>query len=255
MANDLILQGRIKLRNDVAEAQIKTAILEAARRHSAVFKASEIDGFLESSSAVDSSYIELNEDGAEIRVELRGYGSHHNEEASAIADAFSSLAADGGHLLLIDDDAPPGSEDAITVHFVGATEADKSVARILYAMDEAAPYLRAAGIANESIQRVRESLIAEITPPEKGAEDLAVSLDGGLSYRPALEGVRVIRRASSFEDQVSGEIHLNVTREGIVTDLWSRDDRHCGTDSVLFDDIVGRLYEPGDEPSDGPSPG
>jgi hypothetical protein len=75
-----------------------------------------------------------------------------------------------------------------------------------------------------------------------------VSLDGGLTYRPAPSGVRIIQKGMAFDDDVTGEVHLNVTGEGVITDLWAGD-VNMGTDSVTFNDEIGRLYAPDDGPT------
>lgn len=77
---------------------------------------------------------------------------------------------------------------------------------------------------------------------------IKVSLDGGVSYQPANEGVRIIysKVAIPGEDG-TGELHLNVTHEGLIMDVWAtRDeplDHNIGTSSELTEDLIGRLVD------------
>jgi hypothetical protein len=68
---------------------------------------------------------------------------------------------------------------------------------------------------------------------------MQVSLDGGITYVDALEGVRVIH----FDENVNGipqELHVNLTEEGIIMDVW-REDEIFGTSSETFADIIDSL--------------
>jgi len=68
---------------------------------------------------------------------------------------------------------------------------------------------------------------------------MKVSLDGGVTWQEAPEGVRVI-----FDDEVFGgtQVHLNHTHEGVITDVVSYSGFVLATDSEMADDIVARLY-------------
>lgn len=77
---------------------------------------------------------------------------------------------------------------------------------------------------------------------------MEVSVDGGLTYQPAPSGVRIIYKDVIIdEDERLGEVHINATHEGLITDIWTTReeplDHNIGTDSVLIDDIVARLVE------------
>lgn len=78
--------------------------------------------------------------------------------------------------------------------------------------------------------------------------NLTVSLDGGVSYQPARAGVRIAFHDLPIpgEDQ-NGEMHLNVTHEGLIIDVWAtRDeplDHNIGTSSEMTTDIVSRLVD------------
>lgn len=74
------------------------------------------------------------------------------------------------------------------------------------------------------------------------------SIDGGVTFQEAPEGVRII-----YDDVMvpgedgKGELHLNLTHEGLITDVWAtRDaplDHNIATSSEMFDDMVSRLVE------------
>lgn len=80
---------------------------------------------------------------------------------------------------------------------------------------------------------------------------MEVSLDGGSTYQPAAEGVRIVYKGVLIDGEDGcGEVHINATHEGLVTDIWTtRDeplDHNIGTDSVLIEDIVSRLVAEND---------
>lgn len=75
---------------------------------------------------------------------------------------------------------------------------------------------------------------------------LKFSIDGGVTFQEAPEGVRLI-----VEDVIvpgedgCGELHLNATQEGLIIDVWAtRDtplDHNIGTSSEMYDDVIDRL--------------
>lgn len=79
---------------------------------------------------------------------------------------------------------------------------------------------------------------------------MLVSLDGGETYQPAVNGVRVM-----YENQIipgedeSGDVHFNFTEEGLIQDIWVNrgDESHnISTNSVMIDEIVQSLIEDND---------
>lgn len=101
----------------------------------------------------------------------------------------------------------------------------------------------------------------EIAPSQKrgyaheNAKDAAeesvsmiVSLDGGKTFLPATAGIRIIYKKVPVpgEDE-PGDLHLNATSEGLISDLWvSREehlDHNLGTRSVLVADLIERLVD------------
>lgn len=82
---------------------------------------------------------------------------------------------------------------------------------------------------------------------------MMVSLDGGLTFSPAPEGVRIVYRGVMIDGEDGrGELHINATHEGLITDLWTtRDeplDHNIGTESMLIEDLVTRLVNDGLDP-------
>jgi hypothetical protein len=77
---------------------------------------------------------------------------------------------------------------------------------------------------------------------------IKVSLDGGLTYVEAKEGVRIIYDNVMLdgEDEL-GEVHINATSEGLITDIWaSREtslDHNIATRSIQLDDLVSEMIE------------
>ena len=80
---------------------------------------------------------------------------------------------------------------------------------------------------------------------------ILVSLDDGVSFVPAPAGVRIIWSSVLIDgDDGFGEVHVNATQEGLITDIWTTRntslDHNIGTDSVLIEDIVSRLVAEND---------
>lgn len=73
---------------------------------------------------------------------------------------------------------------------------------------------------------------------------IKVSLDGGATYQVAPEGVRIIYENVEIpgEDE-PGELHVNATSEGIITDVWAKrdEDPNLATRSEELDGIVHEL--------------
>lgn len=75
-----------------------------------------------------------------------------------------------------------------------------------------------------------------------------VSLDGGKTFMPAPNGIRIIYKGVFVpgEDE-PGELHLNATTEGLISDLWVTREEHLdhnlGTSAQMVDDLVERLVD------------
>lgn len=87
--------------------------------------------------------------------------------------------------------------------------------------------------------------------------DIDVSLDGGETWQSAPQGVRIVYKNVMIDgEEGRGEVHLNATHEGLITDIWTRRepplvsdapyDHNIGTDSILIDEIVSRLVAEND---------
>lgn len=76
-------------------------------------------------------------------------------------------------------------------------------------------------------------------------QQIKISLDGGVTYQDAPEGVRIIYSEVSVDldgKESVGELHLNHTNEGMIYDVWgtrsSHLDTHIGTTVIEVDDAV-----------------
>lgn len=69
---------------------------------------------------------------------------------------------------------------------------------------------------------------------------LLVSLDGGETYVPAVNGVRLIYSGIELENRQQGQLQLNMTHEGMIADVYDGEDS-LATDSVMYQEIVDRL--------------
>ena len=84
--------------------------------------------------------------------------------------------------------------------------------------------------------------------------DMSVSLNGGETWQAVPEGVRIAYKNVMIDGEDGrGELHINATHEGLITDIWTHReppmvsdapyDHNIGTDSILIGDIVSRLVE------------
>jgi hypothetical protein len=77
---------------------------------------------------------------------------------------------------------------------------------------------------------------------------MAVSLDGGESYQPAPNGVRILYNDQLVPGNHKGDLHINCTNEGIIMDVWTdstepETGENIGTSSETVDEIILRLVE------------
>lgn len=70
------------------------------------------------------------------------------------------------------------------------------------------------------------------------ASDFLHSDDGGVSWVPS-SGVRVINKEADEDDDSLMDLHINVTREGIILDVISQESGQCvKTASLTIEDLV-----------------
>jgi hypothetical protein len=91
--------------------------------------------------------------------------------------------------------------------------------------------------------------VYELLPPDgEPASECAmqVSLDGGVTYAPAINGVRVIYEGlpRPDSDEENGQLHVNLTDEGVIYDVWTPDaGESLGTSAQEAADIAFELEE------------
>lgn len=82
---------------------------------------------------------------------------------------------------------------------------------------------------------------------DDSAYAMEVSLDGGLTWQKAPAGVRIAYKGVHVDGEDGrGEVHINCTHQGLITDIWSGKEENVGTDCVMIDDIVSRLVKEND---------
>lgn len=73
------------------------------------------------------------------------------------------------------------------------------------------------------------------------------SIDGGLTFQEAPEGVRVIFDDLMIPGEDDGELHINLTDEGIISDIWvTREeslDHNLGTSCQPYEDMLHAMVE------------
>lgn len=100
---------------------------------------------------------------------------------------------------------------------------------------------KVAYIPSESMQVVNDA--AE-------GSGLKVSLDGGLSFKEARQGVRVVYEGVDVPgEDGKGQMHVTLSEEGMVRDVWvTRDeplDHNIGTESETVEEAVSAMVEEG----------
>jgi hypothetical protein len=80
---------------------------------------------------------------------------------------------------------------------------------------------------------------------------MLVSLDGGLTFQEAKQGVRVLYREVPFslhDEETEGDVLFNFSEEGIITDLWMADSEEAlggqvniATEGETVDELANRL--------------
>lgn len=72
---------------------------------------------------------------------------------------------------------------------------------------------------------------------------MLVSLDGGVTYSEAPEGVRVIHDLEFVPGEDGpGSLHLNLTVEGMISDVWT-ETTNIATKSQSFDEMTQEMID------------
>ena len=72
---------------------------------------------------------------------------------------------------------------------------------------------------------------------------MKISLDNGVTY-VEIEQVRVIFDDLEVGNLLPAELHINITDEGIITDVWRTDvDANFATQSESAQEIIDRLVQ------------
>lgn len=130
-------------------------------------------------------------------------------------------------------------------------DADTQLTQFVSNDDQDEPYYNE---TRKQLLAVREGLesittsSAILAQEQVDMTDMKVSTDGGLTYRLAPHGVRIIyeKVAVPGEDEL-GQVHINATSEGIITDVWvtrkEHLDHNIGTSHDTAEGIASDLVE------------
>lgn len=79
---------------------------------------------------------------------------------------------------------------------------------------------------------------------------MLISLDGGQTYQPAPEGVRIMLDAREMTDNgedFSGVLAFNFTDEGVIYDIWKSVSHvlseSVATQSQTYEELIDKLLE------------
>lgn len=157
----------------------------------------------------------------------------------------TALPARPGVAYVIDEENTFTRADEIKAEYLAsgcqASDVDEAVSRL---MDECGELFSDDRAAWSFLMEEKH----EETESPEGGYPMKVSLDGGLTWVPAPEGVRIAYENVLIDgENEAGEVQINCTHEGLITDIWSTReeplDHNIGTESVPIDDIVTRLVE------------
>lgn len=101
------------------------------------------------------------------------------------------------------------------------------------------------GLASGS--RTAETTVGQTGQRQPAPDRLQVSLDGGRTYHPAQQGVRILYEGMPGHEQ--GEqrnLHVHATGEGLIFDVWQQDledSRNVGTRSQTAQELIDSLIE------------
>lgn len=78
--------------------------------------------------------------------------------------------------------------------------------------------------------------------------NLSVSLDGGMTYIPVTQGVRILYDGVDVPgEDLPGQLHLNATTEGLISDVWVNredgEDHNIGTSSADLGALIGNMVD------------
>ena len=136
---------------------------------------------------------------------------------------------------------------------VDLQDADKQLTQFVSNDEQDEPYYKE---TREQLLSVRQGLetlnlgTAVPSAPAQADTEMKVSLDGGVTYQPAPNGVRIVyEKVDVPGEEEQGQLHLNATSEGLITDVWvSREehlDHNIGTSNNSIDGIISDLVEEG----------
>ena len=63
---------------------------------------------------------------------------------------------------------------------------------------------------------------------------MQVSINNGIDWKEVSSNVRIIREV----DGNGTELHVNLTSEGFIVDVYDCDGNNIGTDSYMYDELI-----------------
>lgn len=129
MSHDCRVTGTLSIKHGVTENQIKNALKNFLREHSLDFDEEQAEG-----------NIEIEGRALFLSLDIQGDGGYRNESLDALSDSLDEIVDIYGYLEFLDFDT--GSSDAAcTPYFIGADEAARTSARVMYGISQMEPWI------------------------------------------------------------------------------------------------------------------
>ena len=164
-SHDCRVSGAIKVKPEVTETELRKALRGFLKAHR-----------LDFDEQVGFGNIELHEGCLNLSIDVRGFGGYQNDDLDALVETLCTMVDGRDYIEFLDFDT--GDQDAqCPPYFLGATEADRTLARVDFGILLMEPYVSPV-VGKDAFQSVidrlhadaRLSLGLEVPPSGQDAE-------------------------------------------------------------------------------------